>query len=219
MSYFRLGSGSSSIRTKKAGRCLLVGILAFLFCLPLFSQTSQGTIQGGVFDQSGGAIAGATVTVIDVARGVTRALIARWRRTVRGYEPDPRHVYGARRGQRLPDGGAQRRAGGGGSKHSRGSGGAARRANPDDHGHRRSPGDQYHRRHLGRNGQQRGDQCAALEWPQLRALAATASGSRYGGGRRYGPTAHKPTAGARTDDILRVEGIAGIAQSRRARVF
>ena len=38
------------------------------------SQTSQGTIQGGVFDQSGGAVAGATVTVIDVARGVTRTL-------------------------------------------------------------------------------------------------------------------------------------------------
>ena len=45
-----------------------------LICLPLLSQTNQGTIQGGVFDQSGGAIAGATVTVIDVARGVTRTL-------------------------------------------------------------------------------------------------------------------------------------------------
>ncbi len=45
-----------------------------LFCLPLFSQTSQGTIQGGVFDQSGGVIVGASVSVIDVARGVTRAL-------------------------------------------------------------------------------------------------------------------------------------------------
>jgi DNA-binding NarL/FixJ family response regulator len=31
----------------------------FLVCLPTLSQTSQGTIQGGVFDQSGGAIAGA----------------------------------------------------------------------------------------------------------------------------------------------------------------
>jgi hypothetical protein len=42
--------------------------------LPLFSQGAQGTIQGSVFDQSGGAIAGAAVAVIDVARGVTRAL-------------------------------------------------------------------------------------------------------------------------------------------------
>jgi len=76
MSYFRLGSGSVSIHTKKVGLCLLVGIVAFLFCLPLFSQSSQGTIQGGVFDQSGGAVAAATVTVIDVARGVTRALVS-----------------------------------------------------------------------------------------------------------------------------------------------
>jgi len=45
-----------------------------LLCLPLFSQTSQGTIQGGVFDQTGGAVAGATVSVMDVARGVTRTL-------------------------------------------------------------------------------------------------------------------------------------------------
>jgi hypothetical protein len=45
-----------------------------LVCLPLFSQTNQGAIQGAVLDQSGGAIAGAAVTVIDVARGTTRAL-------------------------------------------------------------------------------------------------------------------------------------------------
>jgi hypothetical protein len=50
------------------------GALALLLCFPLLSQTSQGTIQGGVFDQSGGAIAGATLTVIDVARGVARTL-------------------------------------------------------------------------------------------------------------------------------------------------
>ena len=48
--------------------------LLFLISLPLFSQANQGTIQGGIFDQTGGAIAGATVSVIDVARGVTRAL-------------------------------------------------------------------------------------------------------------------------------------------------
>ena len=45
-----------------------------LICLPLLSQTNQGTIQGGVFDQTGGAVAGATVSVVDVARGVTRTL-------------------------------------------------------------------------------------------------------------------------------------------------
>src|SRR5581483_5222346 len=35
-----------------------------------------GTIQGGVLDQSGGAVAGAIVTLIDVARGATRTLTA-----------------------------------------------------------------------------------------------------------------------------------------------
>ncbi len=51
-------------------------IAILLVCLPLFSQTNQGNIQGGVTDQSGGAIAGAMVTVIDVARGVARNLVA-----------------------------------------------------------------------------------------------------------------------------------------------
>jgi hypothetical protein len=50
-------------------------IAVFLICLPLFSQTNQGRILGDVLDQSGGAIVGATVTVTDVARGVSRALI------------------------------------------------------------------------------------------------------------------------------------------------
>src|SRR5690242_11920929 len=49
-------------------------LAAFLICIPLFSQASQGTIQGGVFDQTGGAIAGAMVTLTDVARGVSHAL-------------------------------------------------------------------------------------------------------------------------------------------------
>jgi Carboxypeptidase regulatory-like domain len=72
MSYSR--SKSLCIHAKRAGQWLGLTVIVFLFCLPLFSQSSQGTIQGGVFDQSGGVIAGATVTVIDVARGVTRAL-------------------------------------------------------------------------------------------------------------------------------------------------
>ena len=59
---------------KVAARSLGVLSTVLLFCLPLFSQTSQGTIQGGVFDQSGGVIVGASVSVIDIARGVTRAL-------------------------------------------------------------------------------------------------------------------------------------------------
>ncbi len=52
--------------------CLSVGV--FLVCVPLFSQGSQGRITGTITDQSGGVVAGATVTVKDVQRGVSRTL-------------------------------------------------------------------------------------------------------------------------------------------------
>ena len=81
--------------TTKAAQLLAYTIAFCLVCLPLFSQTTQGTIQGSVQDQTGGVIAGAMVTVIDVARGVSRALITDSRRRVRGYQPDPGHLYGA----------------------------------------------------------------------------------------------------------------------------
>src|SRR5579872_868503 len=51
----------------------VMGVL-LVFSVPLFSQGTQGTIQGTVFDQSGGAIANATVTIVDVARGISRVL-------------------------------------------------------------------------------------------------------------------------------------------------
>ena len=55
---------------------LIASTLTLLFCsLPMFSQANQGTIQGAVLDQSGGAVSGATVTVTDPARGVTRTLV------------------------------------------------------------------------------------------------------------------------------------------------
>ena len=53
--------------------CLSMGV--FLVCVPLFSQGNQGRITGTITDQSGGVVAGATVTVKDVERGVTRTLI------------------------------------------------------------------------------------------------------------------------------------------------
>ena len=62
------------MQSKRAWKWPGWGVVASLFCIPLHSQTSQGTIQGGVFDQTGGAVAGATVSVVDVARGVTRTL-------------------------------------------------------------------------------------------------------------------------------------------------
>jgi hypothetical protein len=51
-------------------------LAALLVCLPLLSQSNEGRISGGVFDQTGGAIVGAMVTVTDVARGVARPLTA-----------------------------------------------------------------------------------------------------------------------------------------------
>ena len=54
---------------------LLGGVFAvLLLCLPAFSQGSFGRILGTVTDQSGGVVVGATVTVIDTQRGVTRTL-------------------------------------------------------------------------------------------------------------------------------------------------
>ena len=61
-------------RGKNAAQ-LLGGFFALLLlCMPAFSQGSFGRIIGTVTDQSGGVVAGATVTVIDTERGVSRTL-------------------------------------------------------------------------------------------------------------------------------------------------
>jgi hypothetical protein len=55
---------------------LLGGILGVLLLgLPMFSQGSFGRILGTVTDQSGGVVSGATVTVVDTDRGVTKDLV------------------------------------------------------------------------------------------------------------------------------------------------
>src|ERR1017187_8853193 len=62
----------------KTGACirvLAVAVGVFLACLPVFSQGRAGRILGSVTDQSGGVLAGATVTVLDVQRGIPRTLI------------------------------------------------------------------------------------------------------------------------------------------------
>ncbi len=46
----------------------------FLTCVSLFGQGSAGSIQGTITDQSGGALAGAMVTVTDVDRGINRTI-------------------------------------------------------------------------------------------------------------------------------------------------
>ena len=66
--------GWVSTSLKRATHLVAFPVALFSICLPLFSQGNQGTIQGGVFDQSGGAIAGATVTIIDTSRGLQRTL-------------------------------------------------------------------------------------------------------------------------------------------------
>ncbi|HEV3385220.1 MAG TPA: TonB-dependent receptor [Gemmata sp.] len=53
----------------------LAAVLGILFlCLPVFSQGNFGRILGTVTDQTGGVLAGATVTVIDTQRGLERTL-------------------------------------------------------------------------------------------------------------------------------------------------
>src|ERR1700687_4206074 len=55
---------------------LLGGVMGvLLLCLPAFSQGSFGRILGTVTDQSGGVVSGATVTVQDTDRGVTKSLV------------------------------------------------------------------------------------------------------------------------------------------------
>jgi Carboxypeptidase regulatory-like domain len=73
-SVLAVGKSGWGARSKKAVQ-LLGGIFAvLLLCLPAFSQGSFGRILGTVTDQSGGVVAGATVTVIDTERGINRAL-------------------------------------------------------------------------------------------------------------------------------------------------
>ncbi len=66
-----------SPRSGNAGRVIqLLGCMFVLLvlCVPAFSQGGFGRITGLVTDQSGGVIAGATVTIIDKDRGVARTL-------------------------------------------------------------------------------------------------------------------------------------------------
>jgi carboxypeptidase family protein len=68
------GNRSWGVCFRKAMQLLggLLGVL--LLTLPAFSQGSTGRILGTVTDQSGGVISGATVTVLDKDRGVSRIL-------------------------------------------------------------------------------------------------------------------------------------------------
>ena len=58
----------------KAARLLGTIVFAAIACVTLFAQSYTGRILGTVTDQSGASVAGATVTITDVARGTTRTI-------------------------------------------------------------------------------------------------------------------------------------------------
>src|SRR5665213_179276 len=61
--------------TRRSALYLLGAALGlFSFSAALFAQGTQGRIAGTIADQSGAVIAGATVTVMDVQRGIPRSL-------------------------------------------------------------------------------------------------------------------------------------------------
>jgi hypothetical protein len=63
-----------SLTARNAIRVLGISLVVLLLSLPLFSQTTPGRILGSVSDQSGAVLSGATVTIMDVQRGVKRTL-------------------------------------------------------------------------------------------------------------------------------------------------
>jgi len=69
-----INSGAQSTTIKKTLQVLGVMFGVLLLCLPAFSQGSAGRIVGTITDANGGAITGATVTILDVQRGTSRPL-------------------------------------------------------------------------------------------------------------------------------------------------
>jgi len=65
----------SPVRSIRSALQILLLTVATLFvCVSAFSQGSAGRILGGINDQTGGAVSGATVTIIDTQRNLTRTL-------------------------------------------------------------------------------------------------------------------------------------------------
>ncbi len=74
MSFVKINKTQSGSWYMNMFKLLAVTLGVLLLCSPAFSQGSTGRILGTVTDQSGGVIAGATVSVVDTARGLTRTL-------------------------------------------------------------------------------------------------------------------------------------------------
>ena len=64
-----------NFRFKKIATTLAASIVVLMLCQAAFSQGNLGRLMGVVTDQTGGVIAGANVTVVDVQRGVSRTLV------------------------------------------------------------------------------------------------------------------------------------------------
>src|ERR1700732_3689470 len=58
------------------GAALAMALTACLVPIPVFAQSSTGTILGTVKDSSGGAMSGATVTAVNTETGSSRAVKA-----------------------------------------------------------------------------------------------------------------------------------------------
>ena len=57
-----------------AARLAVIGLILSLMCAPAPAQSTAGRVLGNVTDQSGAAVAGATVVVTDTQRGTSRSL-------------------------------------------------------------------------------------------------------------------------------------------------
>src|SRR5216684_2796831 len=67
-------SGAQWNMSKKIPQILGVMFAVLLLCIPALPQGSSGRIVGTVTDANGGAITGATVTILDTQRGTSRPL-------------------------------------------------------------------------------------------------------------------------------------------------
>ena len=68
------GGNTWDISCRKATQWLGAVLAVVLLSVPAFAQGNLGRIMGAVTDTSGGAVSGATVTVVDVDRGINRTL-------------------------------------------------------------------------------------------------------------------------------------------------
>jgi len=70
----RKWTGPKIVVVRAIQTVLVASLLILLIGLPAFSQLNAGRIWGTITDQSGSIISGATVTIVDTARGVSRTL-------------------------------------------------------------------------------------------------------------------------------------------------